>query len=84
MVTVSVLWFLFGVFFYGRIFYVSLITYTVVLYQNDDCCFVFHAERLVKGKGHPCKALRLCTDRMAHRGSRVIALPFHAHGTRMG
>ena len=33
---------------------------------------------------HPCKALRLCTGRTAHRGSRGIALPFHDHGTRRG
>ena len=30
------------------------------------------------------QALRLCTGRTAHRGSRVIALPFHDHGTRRG
>jgi hypothetical protein len=30
------------------------------------------------------QALRLCTDRTAHRGSRGIALPFHDHGTRRG
>ena len=28
------------------------------------------------------QALRLCTGRAAHRGSRGIALPFHDHGTR--
>jgi hypothetical protein len=28
------------------------------------------------------QALRLCTDRTAHRESRGIALPFHDHGTR--
>ena len=28
------------------------------------------------------QALRLCTDCMAHRGSRSIALPFHDHSTR--
>ena len=28
------------------------------------------------------QALRLCTCRTAHRGSRGIALPFHHHGTR--
>ena len=27
------------------------------------------------------QALRLCTGRTAHRGSRGIALPFHDHGT---
>jgi hypothetical protein len=30
------------------------------------------------------QALRLCTGRVAHRGSRVIALPFHDHRTRRG
>ena len=28
------------------------------------------------------QALRLCTGRTAHRGSRGMALPFHDHGTR--
>jgi hypothetical protein len=27
---------------------------------------------------------RLCTGRTVHRGSRVIALPFHDHGTKWG
>jgi len=30
------------------------------------------------------RALRLCTGRTAHRGSRGIALLFHDHGTRRG
>ena len=30
------------------------------------------------------QALRLCTGRTAHWGSRGIALPFHNHGTRRG
>ena len=30
------------------------------------------------------KALRLCTGRTAHRGTRGIALLFHDHGTRRG
>ena len=30
------------------------------------------------------QALRLCTGRTAHRGSRCIALLFHDHGTRKG
>ena len=30
------------------------------------------------------QALRPCTGRTAHRGSRSIALPFHDHGTRRG
>ena len=43
-----------------------------------------HVALSKKGNGniHPCKALRLCTGRTAHRGSRGIALPFHDHGTR--
>ena len=33
----------------------------------------------------PVQALRLCTGRTTHRGGgRVIALPFHDHGTRRG
>ena len=30
------------------------------------------------------QALRLCTGRTAHRGSRGIALTFHDHGTKRG
>ena len=40
-----------------------------------------------KGKMVKCtlvQALRLCTGRTAHRGSRGIALPFHDHGTIRG
>jgi hypothetical protein len=37
-----------------------------------------------KGKVHPVQALRLCTGRTAHRGSRGIDLPFYDHGTRRG
>jgi len=32
----------------------------------------------------PVQALRLCTGRTAHRGSRGTALLFHDHGTRKG
>ena len=64
-------------------------------YQFD----IFHKERnfmvykgqmvysLVTGKKVKVslvQALRLCTGRTAHRGSRGIALPFHDHGTRRG
>jgi len=38
----------------------------------------------VKVKCTLVQALRLCTDRTAHRGSRGIALLFHDHGTRRG
>ena len=36
----------------------------------------------VKVKVTLLQALRLCTGYTAHRGSRVIALLFHDHGTR--
>ena len=38
----------------------------------------------VKVKVTLVQALRLCTGRTAHRGSRGIALPFHDHGTGRG
>jgi hypothetical protein len=38
----------------------------------------------VKVKCTLVQALRLCTGRTAHRGSRGIAVPFHDHGTRGG
>jgi hypothetical protein len=38
----------------------------------------------VKVKCSLVQALRLCTGRTAHRGSRGIALLFHDHGTRRG
>ena len=37
---------------------------------------------VVKVKVTLVQALRLCTGRTAHRGSRGIALPFLDHGTR--
>ena len=37
-----------------------------------------------KGKIHPVQALRLCTGRKVHRGSRGIVLPFHDHGITRG
>ena len=43
-----------------------------------------HVSDRVK-KGVKCtlvQALRLCTGRTAHKGSRGIALPFHDYGTR--
>ena len=38
--------------------------------------------KIVKVKITLVQALRLCTGRTAHRGSKGIALPFHDHGTR--
>jgi len=50
-------------------------TYSVLVFQHK---FVFK----VKVKCTLVQALRLCTGRTAHRGSKGIALPFHDHGTR--
>ena len=38
----------------------------------------------IKVKVTPVQALRLCTGRTAHRGSRGIALPFHDHALEGG
>jgi hypothetical protein len=38
----------------------------------------------IKVKCTLVQALKLCTGRTAHRGSRDIALLFHDHGTRRG
>jgi hypothetical protein len=43
--------------------------------------YVFHTVK-VKVKCTLVQALRICTGRTAHRGSRGTALPFHDHGTR--
>ena len=45
---------------------------------------VMNLKYKVKVKVTLVQALRLCTCRTAHRGSRGIALPFHDHGTRRG
>jgi len=44
----------------------------------------FYGKIEAKVKVTPVQALRLCTGRTAHRGSRGIALPFHNHSTRRG
>ena len=41
-------------------------------------------EREKKVKVTLVQALRLCTGRTAHKGSRGIALLFHDHDTRRG
>jgi hypothetical protein len=38
----------------------------------------------IKVKCTLVQALRLCTGRMTHRGSRGVALLFYYHGTRRG
>ena len=49
-------------------------------------CHTFSIQRHGKGevKVTLVQALRLCTGRTAHRGSRGIALLFHYHGPRKG
>jgi len=51
-------------------------TGTNVRFRNTD------PEQKVKIKCTLVQALRLCTGRTPHRGSRGIALLFHDHGTR--
>jgi hypothetical protein len=49
-----------------------------------DCRNMNGMNKEVKVKVTLIQALRLCTGRTAHRGSRGIALPFLDHGTRRG
>jgi hypothetical protein len=54
---------------------------------NENIIQDLPPDRTIKGKNVKCtlvQALRLCTGRTAHRGSRGIALPFLDHGTRRG
>ena len=47
--------------------------------------FLQNSSFVIKEKKVKCplvQALRLCTGRKAHSGSRGIALPFHDHGIR--
>jgi len=63
-----------------------------VLAQKDfhfvsQIFFFFPSSHRLEGKKVKytlVQALRLCTDRTAHRGSRGIAVLFHDHGTRRG
>ena len=58
------------------------------VYNNNRCCAAWYHESnqfVSAGKKVECvlvQALRLCTGRTAHRGSKGIDLPFHDHGTR--
>ena len=59
--------------------YIILHNFLGVLYNN--------IVKTVKGKKVKCtlvQALRLCTGRTTHRGSKGIALLFLDHGTRRG
>jgi len=50
--------------------------------MSDETAFRLQLCVLVESKCTLVQALRLCTSRTAHRGSRGIALLFHDHGTR--
>ena len=52
------------------------------MYKYYVNCFHLSSIKKVKVKVTLVQALRLYTDRTAHRGSRGIALHFHDHGTR--
>jgi len=54
------------------------------LWRNRSQLFASRELVKVKVKCTLVQALRLCTGRTAHRGSRGIALLFHNHGTRRG
>jgi hypothetical protein len=51
------------------------------LWNEYVCSSVYNVGKV---KCTLAQALRLCTGRTAHRGSRGIALPFHDHCTRRG
>ena len=56
-----------------NLIYISYLTESTVFVHSDskvNCTLV--------------QALRLCSCRTAYRGSRVIVLPYHDHGTRRG
>jgi hypothetical protein len=57
---------------------------SVLSYANDIVGTEFRTVSQYKIKCTLVQALRLCTGRTAHRGSRGIALPFRDHGTRRG
>jgi hypothetical protein len=48
---------------------------------HKGMCSVWNVKKGKKVKVTLVQALRLCTGRTAHRGSRGIALPFNDHGT---
>ena len=72
---------------YGRYIYVHSSSKHIwriwLCIQNQSCCVIISALIIVKKiKVTLVQALRLCTGRTAHRGSRGIAPHFHEHGTR--
>ena len=61
----------------------TIFTESIVLFAQELYAFC-NVVTLKKVKCTLVQALRLCTGRMAHRGSRGIALTFLDHGTRRG
>ena len=60
--------------------------YALINLYRGKCIFymTLNTDIKIKVKCILVQALRLCTGRTAHRGSRVIALLFHDHDTRGG
>ena len=56
--------------------------FVIFIFPFTSHPFFFYVK--VKVQCTPVSALRLSTGRMAHRGSRGIAQPFHDSGTRRG
>ena len=66
---------------FNCVFHMQLYSYVARLTVSEEhSCWLSTANT----EGRRTKALRLCTGRTAHRGSRGIALPFHDNGTRRG
>ena len=59
----------------------NVILHTVLMVKNIDHLQIWYIKKV---KCTLVQALRLCTGRTAHRGSRGIALLFHDHGIRRG
>jgi len=53
-------------------------------HNHNAASYILECKVKVKVKCNLVQALRLCTGRTAHRGSRGIALQFLDHGTRRG
>jgi hypothetical protein len=64
--------------------YIMLYTLSTTTTQGIFFYYVFVKKVKIKVKCTLVHALRLCTGRTVHRGSRGIALLFHDHGTRRG
>ena len=63
----------------------SLADVNITIMTNTNCCeYITKAPDKVKVKCVLVQALRLCTGRTAHSGSRGIALLFLDHGTSRG